>query len=439
MPSPRPRLMTHLFHLPAAGRRLMKLILFSVAGCLATTALAAKAPLPATSDTHWVTTWTASPQPLWAGDFPLPTNVPFNFWNQTLRQTARISVGGRSVRIQLSNDYGATPLVIGAAHLALAGDGADLVNGTDRAITFSGRRSITIPPGAPALSDPIDLDVAALQRLSVSLYLPQPTAPSTFHWNGRQDAYVVAGDQTANASIKPDATSTSRVFLSAILVDAPSTTRTVVAIGDSITDGAGATMDHDTRWPDFLASRLVDKHVAVLNAGISGARLLQDKMGTNALARLDRDVLSQPGIASVIVLIGINDISWNHMAFAPADGAADAEQLIAGYRQLIARTHARNVRIIGATLTPFEGALKDTLLLGYYSVDKERVRQAVNHWIRHGGEFDAVVDFDALLRDPAQPTRLLPAYDSGDHLHPGDAGNKAMAEAVDIPALFHPQ
>jgi len=232
---------------------------------------------------------------------------------------------------------------------------------------------------------------------------------------------------------------TSRVFLSAILVDAPSATRTVVALGDSITDGAGATMDRDTRWPDFLAARLADKQVAVLNAGISGARLLQDKMGDNALARLDRDVLSQPGIAAVIVLIGINDISWNHMAFAPNDGAAEAEQLIAGYRQIIARAHARNVRVVGATLTPFEGALKDTPLMGYYSADKERVRQTVNDWIRHSGEFDGVVDFDTLLRDPAHPARLLPAYDSGDHLHPGDAGNKAMAEAVDLSVLLRRQ
>jgi lysophospholipase L1-like esterase len=431
---PRRRAETHpFFSVPTAGRRLMHLMLFSIAGCLAITAAA---PQPTTSDVHWITTWTASPQPLWAGDFPLPTSVPFNFWNQTLRQTARISVGGRSVRIQLSNAYGSTPLVIGAAHLALAGQGADIVDGTDRPITFSGRRSVTIPPGAPALSDPVDLGVVALQRVSVSLYLPRPTAPSTFHWDGRQAAYVVAGDQTATASITPESTLTSRVFLSAILVDAPSTTRTIVALGDSITDGAGATMDRDTRWPDFLAARLVDKQVAVLNAGISGARLLQDKMGDNALARLDRDVLSQPGIASVIVMIGINDISWNHMAFAPGDGAADAEQLIAGYRQLIARAHARNVRIIGATLTPFEGALKDTPLIGYYTADKERVRQSVNEWIRRGGEFDDVVDFDALLRDPAHPTRLLPAYDSGDHLHPGDAGNKVMADAVDINALW---
>ena len=431
------RFTTHRFFTPNASRRLVRLMLFSIAGCLATTAAAAS--LPTTRDAHWITTWTASPQPLWAGDFPLPTNVPFNVWNQTLRQTARISVGGRRVRIQLSNAYGTTQLVIGAAHLALAGDGADIVNGTDRPMTFSGRRSVTIPPGAPALSDPIDLGVAALQRVSVSLYLPLPTAPSTFHWDGREAAYLVTGDQTANASIRQESTLTSRVFLSAILVDAPSATRTVVALGDSITDGAGATMDRDTRWPDFLAARLADNQVAVLNAGISGARLLQDKMGDNALARLDRDVLSQPGIAAVIVLIGINDISWNHMAFAPNDGAADAEQLIAGYRQIIARAHARNVRVVGATLTPFEGALKDTPLMGYYSADKERVRQTVNDWIRHSGEFDGVVDFDTLLRDPAHPARLLPAYDSGDHLHPGDAGNKAMAEAVDLSVLLRRQ
>jgi lysophospholipase L1-like esterase len=433
MPSPTPRAATHpFFSMPTAGRRLMHLMLFSIAAGIATTSAASPPP---TGELHWIATWTASAQPLWAGDFPLPTHVPFNFWNQTVRQTARISVGGRRVRIQLSNAYGTAPLAIGAAHLAWAGQGADIVDGTDRPITFSGRRSITIPPGAPALSDPVDLDVAARQRVSVSLYLPHPTAPSTFHWDGRQTAYVGAGDQTANASITPESTLTSRVFLSAILVDAPSTTRTVVALGDSITDGAGAAMDRDTRWPDFLAARLADKQVAVLNAGISGARLLQDKMGDNALARFDRDVLSQPGIASVIVLIGINDISWNRMAFAPDDGAAEAEQLIAGYRQLIARAHARNVRIVGATLTPFEGALKDTPLVGYYTADKERVRQSVNQWIRHGGEFDDVVDFDALLRDPAHPTRLLSAYDCGDHLHPGDAGNKVMADAVDITAL----
>ncbi len=418
-----------------SSHRFATLLLLVMVGCFAASAHAAA--LSGIDKTQWITTWIASPQPLWKGDFPLPTNVPFNFWNQTVRQAARVSVGGHSVRIQLSNDYGSTPLVIGSAHIALTGKDAGIVDGTDRSITFGGQGSISIPPGAPVLSDPIDLKVAALQNVSVSLYFPEPVSPSTFHWDGRQTAYIVSGNQTAKDSIKPDATMTTRVFLSAIQVDAPSKTRTVVALGDSITDGAGATMDSNARWPDFLAARLVDNHVAVLNAGISGARLLQDKMGVNALARFDRDVLSQPNIESVIVLLGINDISWNHMAFAPNDMPATAQQLIAGYRQLIARAHARNVRIIGATLTPFEGALKDTPMAGYYSAEKEQVRQAVNRWIRESGEFDTVVDFDKLLRDPTHPTRLLAAYDSGDHLHPGDVGNKAMAAAIDSDTLFN--
>ncbi|MGQ4582796.1 GDSL-type esterase/lipase family protein [Lysobacter sp. F60174L2] len=195
-------------------------------------------------------------------------------------------------------------------------------------------------------------------------------------------------------------------------------------------------MDADTRWPDFLAERLVDDDIAVLNAGISGGRLLRDKMGSNALARFERDVLAQPGIAAVIVLIGINDISWNAMVFAPHDDPVAATEVIAGYRQLIARARLHGVRIVGATLLPFGGALQDTPMAGYFSAEKEQVRQAVNRWIRDSGEFDAVVDFDAVMRDPARPSRLLPAYDSGDHLHPGDAGNQAMAEAIDIDALL---
>jgi len=407
---------------------------------LAALLLAASGAAPAQSNADapatWATTWTASPQPLWAGDFVLPTNVPYHLWNQTVRQAARVSIGGRRVRVLLSNEYGTRPLRIGVARIAGSSPDGRIVAASDRPLTFGGKTSVTIPPGAPMLSDPVELEVKALGDVTVSLYLPEPTPPSTFHWDARQTTYVGAGDQTAATVIQADTTLSTRVFLSAIQVEAAPATRTVVALGDSITDGNMSTVDGNRRWPDVLARRLSGEGVAVLNAGISGARLLQDKMGSNALARFDRDVLSQPGVAAAVVFIGINDIAWNGTAFAPSDPAARVEDLIAGYRQLIARAHTRGVRIVGATLTPFEGALQDTPMRGYYGADKERVRQAVNTWIRDGGEFDAVLDFDAVTRDPSHPARFLPAYDSGDHLHPGDAGYQAMAESIDLRALL---
>lgn len=392
----------------------------------------------ASAQAAWTTSWIASPQPRWNGEFPLPTHLPFQFWKQTVRQVVRTSVGGRRVRVQLSNAYGSKPLHIGAAHIALSGGKASIQPATDHPLSFGGERSVVIPPGAPMLSDPVELDVAALSQLVVSLYLPDPTPPATFHWDARQTAYVGAGNQAAATTLQADATLTTRVFLEAVQVETDAPMRSVVAIGDSITDGDQATIDADTRWPDFLARRLAPRKVAVLNAGISGARVLRDGMGVNALARFDRDVLAQPGVAAVVVLMGINDIGWDDTPFElePGDQSASARQLIAGYRQLIARARGRGVRIVGATLTPFEGALQDTPMRGYYSAEKERIRQQVNAWIRHGGTFDAVIDFDAILRDPQHPTRLLPAYDSGDHLHPGDAGNRAMADAIDLNALL---
>jgi lysophospholipase L1-like esterase len=390
----------------------------------------------AANTTTWIPTWTASPQSRWDGDFVLPTGLPFHFWNQTLRQSARVSLGGARVRVLLSNAYGTKPLVVGAAHVAKDAGNAAIVPGSDRVLTFGDQRGVTVPIGATAISDPVELDVAALDVLSVSLHLPTPTPPATFHWDARKTAYVGAGDQTAATRLEHDATLTSHVFLSAIEVEADASTRTVVAIGDSITDGNMATIDGHARWPDVLASRLAERNVAVVNAGISGGRLLRDLMGENALARFDRDVLSQPGITSVVVLMGINDISWPGTPFDPDARVAGASELIAGFRQLIAHAHARGVRIVGGTLTPFEGALQDTPMRGYFTDEKERVRQTVNAWIRDSGEFDAVVDFDAITHDPAHPARFLPDYDSGDHLHPGDAGYRAMAQAIDLDALL---
>jgi lysophospholipase L1-like esterase len=295
---------------------------------------------------------------------------------------------------------------------------------------------VTVLPGAPAVSDPVDLAVAPLGAVAVSLFLPGDTPLTTFHWDGRQTAFIAQGNVTASSEVKPDATTEARVFLTGILVDAPAQAGSVVVLGDSITDGNGVTPDSNHRWPDFLAARLAPRDVSVLNAGISGARVLGDRMGVNALARFERDVLSQPHAKTVIVMLGINDISWPGTAFAPNEPALPAEALIAGYRQLIARARTHNVRIVGATLTPFEGALSGTPLEGYYNVDKEQRRQQVNAWIRSSGEFDAVIDFDALTRDPARPTRLRPDVDSGDHLHPGDRGNKIIADAIDLELLF---
>jgi lysophospholipase L1-like esterase len=385
---------------------------------------------------NWIGTWAASPQAQWDGNFPLSTNVPFNLWNQTIRMVTQVSLGGKHARVVLSNEYGSRPLVIGAAHVALTGSEAKIVHGSDRLLTFGGEARVIIPPGAKVVSDATDLDVPPLGKLSVSLFLPEATPLSTFHWDGRQTAYIATGNLVGADDIEADATISARVFVSGILVDAPKNAQAVVTLGDSITDGNGSTPDANSRWPDFLAKRLADKNVAVLNAGISGARLLQDRMGVNALARFERDVLSQPDVKAVILLMGINDIAWPGSSFAPDAPPVASAALIAGYRQLIARAKTHGVRIIGATLTPFEGALEDTPLEGYFTAEKERTRQAINHWIRTSGEFEAVVDFDAVTRDPQNPTRFRSTFDSGDHLHPGDNGYKAMADAVDLQALL---
>ncbi len=387
----------------------------------------------------WLASWTASPQAVWGSDFVLPANVPAVLHGQTVRQVARLSVGGPRVRIVLSNAYGKVPLHIGAASVALAANGSAIAAASLRTLTFAGQPSATMAPGAPLVSDPVDLSVPDLARLTVSIHLPQPSATATFHWDGRETAWIAPQDQTRAIRID-DApgvqTTTARLLLSAIEVEAAPAAQAVAILGDSITDGASASLGMDARWPDFLARRLVPQGVAVINAGISGGRLLSDGMGESALDRFGRDVLSQPGVRTVVVLLGINDISWPGTAFAPQQQRPTLEELTAGYAQLAAQAHSRGVRVVGATLTPFAGALPGTPLSDYYQKEKDALRQQLNAWIRASGLFDAVLDFDALARDPAHPLRLLPAYDSGDHLHPGDAGNRALAEAIDVSLLL---
>ncbi|WGF87453.1 SGNH/GDSL hydrolase family protein [Marinivivus vitaminiproducens] len=388
---------------------------------------------------RWIPTWSASPQPVWAPDFIAPVNVPRALRDQTIRQIARLSLGGSEVRIELSNEYGDEPLTIGAARVALAGEGSAILPDTDRVLTFGGRTSVTVPPGAPIVSDPVDLAIEPLGSVAVSLYLPEITPASTWHGEAVQTAYIgAAGDVTGAPEIAEATTVTSRLFLSEILVDARPGARAIVTFGDSITDGTSSTPDANHRWPDFLAERLVEAgaNVAVVNQGISGARVLRDRMGVNALARFDRDVLSHPHADTVILLMGINDIGWPGTLLTPkGEPAPSAEDIIGGYEQLIARAHGNGMRIIGATLTPFENTFEGNPLFGYYNEEKEAKRQAVNAWIRESGAFDGVIDFDAAVRDPANPKHIRAEFDSGDHLHPQDAGYEAMADAVDLELL----
>ncbi|HJS85523.1 MAG TPA: GDSL-type esterase/lipase family protein, partial [Acetobacteraceae bacterium] len=268
----------------------------------------------------WIGTWAASPQPVWGADFPVPLNMPRNLRDQTLRQIAHVSLGGHRVRVVLSNEYGDRPLVIGAAHVALAGDGSAIADGSDRVLTFGGQTSVAIPPGAPMISDPVALDVKPLGNLAVSLYLPETTPLSTMHWEGVQTAYITAsGNHTGDLKLDGANTMKSRAFLSEIMVNAPAGAQAVVTFGDSITDGADSTPDANRRWPDDLAERLrkSGKDVAILNEGISGAKVLSNRMGVNALARFGTDVLDQPRATTVVLMMGINDIGWPGTGLAP--------------------------------------------------------------------------------------------------------------------------
>jgi lysophospholipase L1-like esterase len=370
---------------------------------------------------RWVGTWGASPQQ----PATLFGTAP-SFSNQTVREIVRISLGGSRFRVRLTNEYGTQPLVIGAAHIAISAGGSAIRGGTDRALTFSGHSSITVPVGAPVLSDPVDLRAENLEHLAVSIYLPQTTGPATWHLEGKETAYVVLGDATSTISLGSATTSTARFFLAGIEAGSSERKHAIVTFGDSITDGTQSTVDADHRWPDRLAERLAtrDADTGVVNEGISGNRILHDNAGPNALSRFDRDVLSTPGLRFVTVLLGINDIGFG--GFIPTE-AVSADDIIAGHRQMIARAHSLGIRIYGATLTPFDNAGAP-----YFSAAHEAQRQAVNSWIRTSGEYDAVIDFDKVVRDPNNPTKILPAFDSGDHLHPNDAGYKAMADSIDL-------
>ncbi|RYD67888.1 MAG: SGNH/GDSL hydrolase family protein [Sphingomonadales bacterium] len=309
-----------------------------------------------------------------------------------------------------------------------AGDSA-IVAGTSRALSFSGQGSVTIQPGAVAISDPVALDVAAFELLAVSIHLPDDTAVNTLHPLGLRTTYVAKGERTSDANLSGAETNRSYFWLSGVAVQAEAKAGTIVAFGDSITDGYGTTPDTGRAWPDLLADRLQrdasTRHLSVVNMGISGNRVRRDGAGLSALARFDRDVLARPGVRWVILLEGINDINFAAIPGIPASEAVTADDLIAAYVQFIDRAHLHGIKVMGGTIAPTEGTW-------LYSDKTEALRQAVNRWIRTSGRFDAVVDFDAAVRDPARPARLNPPFNPGDHVHPKDAGNAAMAEAIDI-------
>ena len=399
-------------------------------------ALMATGPASAQSAADWVGTWSASPQPVWEPDFFAAASLPRSLRDQTIRQVARISQGGDQVRIELSNEHGEYPITISGAQIALAGENGAIDPETSRALTFSGQDSIIIPPGAPIWSDPVDMELSDLAEVAIDIYLSAVSPLSTWHNDARQTTFISGnGDFTGAERFEAATTVDSRIFLSGIQVSAGEDARSIVLFGDSITDGDGSTPNENNRWPDFLAERLVEagSNASVLNEGISGARVLRDRLGENALARFDRDVLSHPKADTVVLMMGINDIGWPDSVLVPAgEPAPSAEDIIAGYEQLILRAHAHGLRIIGATLTPFQDTFAGGPIEGFYSDEKERKRQAVNDWIRNSGAFDDVIDFDAVLQDPESPSHLQAQFDSGDHLHPNDAGYQAMADAVDL-------
>lgn len=398
---------------------------------LTTTALLAMSGAASAASTpHWVASWQASPQPVWNADFLFPTLVPATLQDQTFRQTVRVSLGGPRLRVRLSNAYGTRPLRIGAASVA-ARAGA-----IPQPLSFGGQPGVLIGPGQEQLSDPLPLATDDRQALQVSVFVPGPATVQTFHWEGRQTSWIAPGDQSRAQALSAASSTTARLLLTGIDVEADADARSVVVIGDSITDGATASLDQDQRWTDHLAARLAARGIAVVNAGISGGRLLRDGMGESALVRFRRDALDQPAVSSMIVLIGINDISWPGTAFARNQARPTLSELQAGYRALAEQARRRGVRIVGATLPPFAGALPGTPLDDYYQPDKDTLRRQLNAWLRTDSPFDAVIDLDAALRDPADPSRMAVAYDSGDHLPPGDAGNRAMAEAVDLEILL---
>lgn len=370
----------------------------------------------------------------------MPNFAVNGFANQTVRDIVYPSIGGNEVRLRLSNTFGTGPVTISDVSVGVVLTGATLAPGTSHPVSFGGQYSVTMPAGGEAVSDPVPMAISPLQDLAVSLYLPDPTGPATYHLQSQQTNYVAAGDHSADASAAAyTRTAPSWYFLNGVdVMGTNPAAGAVVAFGDSITDGVGSETSANGRWPNFLARRLDAQFgaqaPAVVDEGIGGNRVLNDSAcyGVSALKRLERDMLSVPGARSVILLEGINDIGFSQEAdsgCAVPNTDVSAAQIIDGYQQIIAAAHAHGLKIFGATLTPFESFF-------FWSPSAEAKREAVNTWIRTSGAFDGVVDFAKAVADPLDPQYLDPAYNSGDGIHPNDVGYQAMADAINL-GLLH--
>ena len=379
----------------------------------------------------WVATWGAPPMA--AGSALTPSR---SLENVTVRHVVHVSAGGRRVRIRLSNAFGARPLRVSAAHVALQADGASIVPGSDRTLRFAGKASITIPTASVAVSDALDFFVPTRGDLTVSFYVAGDTGPVTFHESSDQTTYLSEPGDFSGATDFPTAeTTVARFFLSVVEVQPFDRVPVVVVLGDSITEGFASTIDANRRWPDALSARLNVRNgvtrAGVVNQGIGCSRLLWDFCGPNGSGRFDRDVLAVSGVTHVIVALGLNDIGLPTVVGLP-EQIVSADEIITGLKQLAERAHAQGLTAIGATLTP----IGSSIYPGYFTPENEAKRQAVNQWIRSNHVFDGFIDFDRALRDPAVPIQLRPAYNSGDGAHPNDAGYQAMANAIDLSLFF---
>jgi lysophospholipase L1-like esterase len=401
-------------------------------------ALSFTAGVAAPQPVHWVVSWGASASPPPEAAQIRKAGLEFN--NQTLREIVHLSIGGSAVRVRFSNFFGRQSLEIGSAHLALRASDSTILLSSDRAVTFGGAAGVSVPPNAFVLSDPVNLAVPAESDLAISIFVPHVATAAGMHNFAQQTSYVGAGDLTAALSIVNPRAIASWIFLAGVDVSTPLSAAAIAVFGDSRVDGDGSTPNANRRWPNVLAKRLSQEGLllGVLNAGIVGNRILHDapqiavELGVNGLARFDRDALDPPGVKYVIVLEGIVDIGLPGTPFATASEAVSVDDLIAGMKQLIARAHDRGMRVFGATQTPFGGS---TMIPGIFSAEKEAQRKALNQWIRSSQAFDVVIDFDKVVLDPANPDRIRPAFDSGDHIHPNDAGYEAMGNLIDI-SLF---